>query len=160
MVDTLSEKKSLKYEDRKHMQALRVKYAEKRIKMVKCADCLSNLRDTQAQLNTPNFWSRFNAPKEIIAKHYLEAIEAIEELQGTKMYNELKMLYEQIFTTKKITRYCTDCIHMDRITTPDPYDWFCDDDQRYVCKISGKTLSEANRPYEKQPTPPDCPLER
>lgn len=161
MVDTLSEKKGLPYNDRKHMQSLRIKHACKEVKMVKCADCLSNLTDTLNDLKTnPNVWSKFNASKQDIQKHYKETIEAISELKGSNIYNRLVKVYNNVFETEKQTKYCTDCNFMKRILTPDPYDWFCDDDQKYVCGINGKTLSEANRPYEKQITPKDCPLER
>ena len=49
---------------------------------------------------------------------------------------------------------------MVRNRTPDPYDWFCDDDEEYSCKLLNRTLSTGNRPYEKQPVPKDCPLEK
>jgi len=157
MVDTLSEKKKLAYNDRKHMQALRIKYACREVKMVKCADCLSNLSDSYKELKTnPNMWSKFNAGVEDIQKHYAESIEAIEELKGTKIYANLVNVYQKVFGQEN---YCTDCGYMKRILTPDPSDWFCDDDQMYVCGKSGKIVSEANRPYEKQIAPKDCPLE-
>ena len=149
MVDTLSEKKGLPYKDRKHMQSIRIKYSSKEVKMVKCADCLSNLTDTYKDLQVdPNVWSKFNAGKQDIQKHYKETIVAISELRDTTIYEE-----------NKPTKYCTNCNHMKRILTPDPYDWFCDDDQMYVCGVTNKTLSECNRPYEKQVAPSDCPLE-
>lgn len=158
MVDTLSERKSLQYDERKHMQYLRIRSSTKKIKMVKCADCISNLRDCAEQMGQENFWSIFNAPKENIQKHYKETLEACAELKGEKIYSQFKEVYEKVFEEKKIQKYCTDCKFMERVLTPDTDDWFCDDDQKYVCGISGKTLSEANRPYEKQPTPSNCPI--
>ena len=159
MVDTLSEKKGLAYNDRKYMQALRIKNSSKDVKMVKCADCLSNLTDTYKELKTnPNVWSKFNASKQDIQKHYKDTLNALLELKGTKIYARLVNVYQNVFEETK-TKYCTDCNFMKRIVTPDPYDWFCDDDERYVCGITNKTLSEANRPYEKQVAPKNCPLE-
>lgn len=98
MVDTLSEKKGLPYNDRKHMQTLRIKHATREIKMVKCADCLSNLTDTYNDLKVnPNVWGYFNAGKQDIQKHYKETIEAISELKGTKIYNRLISVYHKVF---------------------------------------------------------------
>ena len=98
MVDTLSEKKGLPYNDRKHMQALRVKYACKDVKMVKCADCLSNLTDTYKDLKIyPDVWSKFNAGKQDIQKHYREIIIAVSELKDTNIYNRLVDVYKKVF---------------------------------------------------------------
>lgn len=182
MVDTLSERKSISYKERKHMQNLRIKNSTHKIKLVKCADCVANLSDSIKEMSEEqNFWSKFNAPKEDIKTHYSETIEALNELEGVPLYSQLKDCYNKVFISQNIQntenkilksqhstvtqatdyfkhKYCTDCYHMEREITPDPYDWFCDDDERYICGITKKTLSECNRPYEKQPTPPDCPL--
>ncbi|MBE7075516.1 MAG: bifunctional (p)ppGpp synthetase/guanosine-3',5'-bis(diphosphate) 3'-pyrophosphohydrolase [Clostridiales bacterium] len=157
MVNVLSERKSLPYSERKHIQAMRIRKADRKTKMVKCADCLSNLRDTFKECNRPNFWERFNAPKQDIEKHYSETIDAIADLEGMAMYAEVKEVFNKIFISTK-GKFCTDCNLMKRLPDPDPNDWFCDDDEKYVCGVTGKVLSEANRPYEKQPTPPDCPI--
>lgn len=134
MVDTLSEKKVLPYNDRKHMQALRLKYASREVKMVKCADCISNLTDTYNDMKiNPNVWGIFNAGKEDIKKHHKETIEAVSELKGTNIYNRFVEIFEKVFEEKKEIKYCTECDYMERITTPDPNDWFCDDNQKYVC---------------------------
>lgn len=160
MVDTLSEKKGLPYKDRKHMQSIRIKYSSKEVKMVKCADCLSNLTDTYKDLQVdPNVWNKFNAGKQDIQTHYQETIEALSEIKSTHIYNRLVDVYDKVFKEKQKIKYCTDCNFMKRILTPDPDDWFCDDDQMYVCGVTNKTLSECNRPYEKQVAPSDCPLE-
>ncbi len=156
MVDVLTEKKALPYVERKHLQVLKLSQSTREVKMIKCADCLANIRSTVKEINEPNFWSKFNAPKSDIKKYYAENIEAMSELRNLPMYRELKNLFEKVFEEK--TFYCTDCHHMKRLPDPDPYDWFCDDDEKYVCGITNKVLSVANRPYEKQIVPKDCPI--
>ena len=51
----------------------------------------------------------------------------------------------------------TACQYMGREPDPDPNNWFEDDNQKFVCRKSGKILSSGNRPYENQPIPADCP---
>ncbi len=171
LVDSVTEKKSLQYMDRKMLQIERIKNSSKEVKMIKCADCLSNLSDTLDDLRDigESMWDKFNSSKSNIQKHYYETILAMSDLDGLEMYTKLQAVYRDVFTEQskasvhadsKTKKYCTDCSQLKRILTPDPNDWFCDDDQTYVCGISGKTLSEANRPYEKQIAPSDCPLER
>lgn len=159
MVDILTEKKELSYNERKHLQVLRIKDANKEVKLVKCADCLSNMTDIYNELQTnPNVWKKFNGSKDDIQKHYNEMLSALSELKERTCYIKLTEVYYKLFHSQHAVRYCTSCDFMDRILTPDPDDWFCDDDQMYVCKKSNKVLSRYNRPYEKQIAPTDCPL--
>ena len=212
IVDVLSEDKSLPYATRKEVQAQRIKVATKEAKMVKCADCLSNLRSLYYDSKRDeNVWSKFNSTKENIQIHYRRTIEAIGELDGFEMYKELQRYYDGVFGEKienfsenlktqfdtssqqvqpnenvseekienllaqpkgkikqshlspfvyvngKKISDCTQCLFMERRITPDPDDWFNDDDQEYSCSKSGKVISRLNRPYEKQPIPENCP---
>ena len=226
-VDTLSENKNLPYTTRKEFQAFRLSFAPIEVKMVKCADCLSNLRGIKNDLTHCDVWAKFNAPKKDIANHYAKNIAVMAtDLKNFDMFKELSNLYYDVFmqkeekhqtslesensaksqtqpqettipqkntppidfssnskevinpilkdniqccsmanventaVTEKQLRYCTECSAMKRIQTPDPHDWFCDDDQTYICGITGNVLSEANRPYEKQIAPKNCPLEK
>lgn len=71
IVDVLSEDKALPYATRKEVQAQRIKVATKEAKMVKCADCLSNLRSLYYDSKRDeNVWSKFNSTKENIQNHY------------------------------------------------------------------------------------------
>ena len=121
MVDILSENKSLPYMKRKLIQAERLERAPIQVKMVKCADCLANLRNIKNDLKlNPNAWSKFNSSKENIQMHYSETINAIAELESFEIYKQLKENYEQVFTKKKckaelIQDYCNDCRHMKRL---------------------------------------------
>lgn len=189
-VDILSENKSLAYDQRKAFQAFRISTAPTSVKMVKCADCLSNLRAIKNDSRFCNVWQKFNAPKESIQRHYEATIRAISELKDFAMFKELNNLYYDVFikeknqkvsstpilknnsdcfvlskqesdcNQKKELRYCTKCPAMLREADPDPHDWFCDDDQKYICGITKQVLSSGNRPYETQLAPHDCPLEK
>jgi hypothetical protein len=45
---------------------------------------------------------------------------------------------------------CMDCPNHQVQCDPDPDDWFCGDDEKVVCKVSGKTVTVACRPYNKR----------
>ena len=57
---------------------------------------------------------------------------------------------------------CLECPHHSIESDPDPDDWFCDDDQKVVCKKNDKTISGGLRPHEIKrfvTTVPDwCPM--
>lgn len=201
-VDILSEYKSLPYDQRKAFQAFRLTKAPTNVKMVKCADCLSNLRAIKNDLTHCNVWEKFNAPKSSIQAHSEATIQAMAELEDFEMFKQLNNLYYEVFVqketqntaqntaqnaaqkpilkdetqclslansnaaspenelSKRELRYCTECGAMRRERDPDPDDWFCDDDEKYICSITNRVLSVANRPYEKQIAPKDCPLEK
>lgn len=98
MVDVLSENKSLPYVERKKLQAERIKNASIQVKMIKCADCLSNLRSIHNDLTiSPDIWSKFNASKEKIQNHYADFIKAMSELKELEMYKQLKYFYIKVF---------------------------------------------------------------
>lgn len=42
---------------------------------------------------------------------------------------------------------CINCPSHEVLPDPDPYDWFCDDDVKVVCKENGKNITVACRPY-------------
>lgn len=204
-VDILSENKALPYAKRKAVQAERIKNAPKEAKMVKCADCLSNIKSIYFdEKRGEDIWNKFNSTKDNIKEHYHATIESISDLGEMKMFKELKEYYQNVFDeevikapsketskeskatfsvkakeeTKKKTEGtikqkelkpyvyvgskkicdCTECKFMSRRRTPDPYDWFNDDDEEYSCDQLGRVLSGMNRPYEKQPIPSDCPF--
>lgn len=56
---------------------------------------------------------------------------------------------------------CMDCPNHKVLSDPDPYDWFCDDDEKVVCIKMDKTITVACRPYNKRKEckiPNWCPL--
>ena len=81
--------------------------------------------------------------------------ETKKKTEGTIKQKELK---PYVYVGSKKICDCTECKFMSRRRTPDPYDWFNDDDEEYSCDQLGRVLSGMNRPYEKQPIPSDCPF--
>lgn len=103
IVDVLSEDKSLPYAERKKVQAERIKVASREAKMVKCADCLSNIKSLFYDENIDkNLWNRFNSTKDNIKAHYKSTIEATPDLEDLKMFQELKSYYEKVFEPKNM----------------------------------------------------------
>jgi len=103
IVDVLTEKKTMPYEHRKTLQAVKVKHAPLDVKMVKCADLLANMRSLKEEVCEfgESLWGKFNAPKEIIAKHHKEMIDAISELGNLQMYKELQKIFDFVFDSEK-----------------------------------------------------------
>ena len=98
MVDVLSENKQLPYRERKLVQAQRIREATFETKMVKCADCLSNIKSIYFDMKRDkNIWSRFNSGKEDIKEHYKKTIESITELNKLNIYQSLKQYYKKVF---------------------------------------------------------------
>lgn len=42
---------------------------------------------------------------------------------------------------------CIDCTSHQVLPDPDPSDWFCNDDVKVICKVNGKQITCACRPY-------------
>ncbi|MCX7903369.1 MAG: GNAT family N-acetyltransferase [Caloramator sp.] len=76
-----------------------VKEASRDIKMLICADKLSNIRSTYKDYKRlgKKVWEKFNAGYEEQKWYYKSLVDALSELEGLKMYEELKKLVEQIF---------------------------------------------------------------
>ena len=58
---------------------------------------------------------------------------------------------------------CIDCPAHEVLPDPDPFDWFCDDDVKVICRhMDDKEITVACRPYhtraETTPVPEWCPL--
>lgn len=103
IVNTLTETKGLPYIERKKLQAIRIKNASIKVKMVKCADCLSNLKSIEHELvYYPNVWEKFNSTKQNIQQHYYDIIQAINVLDGLDMYEQLKIAYYRVFKARLI----------------------------------------------------------
>lgn len=65
--------------------------------------------------------------------------------------------------SKKVFRWenCTFCKEHEVLPDPDPYDWFCDDDVKVVCKRAKRDVTVACRPHRIKKecnTPKWCPI--
>lgn len=71
-----------------------------KIKCIACADKLSNAKSMLRELKTEDqatFWDKFNAEREKQKWYYESLVESLKDLEGLKMYEELKNTVDQIF---------------------------------------------------------------
>ena len=96
LVASESEDKSKSYRERKKEHMDKLSIVPYKAKMVNCADKLSNITDIIDDYNNQgdSLWQVFNGSKEDIKWYYGIAINALAELEGVKMYSELKQKYE------------------------------------------------------------------
>ena len=101
IVQTESEDKSKSWKERKQHTIDCLKNDTLETKLVCCADKLSNIRSMYADLETcgEDLWNRFNASKEEIAWYYHSIVNSLSELDGCKMYNELKQTVNAVFSS-------------------------------------------------------------
>jgi len=69
------------------------------IKIISCADKLSNIRSVER--NNPkeddDFWDRFNAGYDDQKWYYKSLVESLSKLEGIAIYEEFKILVDMIF---------------------------------------------------------------
>jgi len=94
-----SEDKSKTWKERKQAAIDHLSESSLDVKMVCCADKLSNLRSMTADKAAvgERLWERFNAPKTDIRWYYQGIATAIPDLSGYKMYQELTALLGEVF---------------------------------------------------------------
>lgn len=99
LVSKDSEDKSKSWEERKEKVIEDVRNGDRRYKMLICADKLSNLKDVQEDIkkNGEVIWSRFKRGKDQQAWFNEKLLEALEEINDTKMYQEFKEVIEDVF---------------------------------------------------------------
>ena len=53
---------------------------------------------------------------------------------------------------------CKHCPFVECLPDPDPHDWFCSNDTKYVCAAANnKVIDRCYRPYQKITIPKWCP---
>lgn len=79
-----------------------IKNANIDVKMLICADKLSNIRSTYKDYKRigDKVWKKFNAGYEEQRWYYQELVEVLKELEAFSMYGELKTLVEKLFENK------------------------------------------------------------
>jgi (p)ppGpp synthase/HD superfamily hydrolase len=94
-----SEDKSKTWKERKQATIDHMAGASLDVKLVCCADKLSNLRSMAADKEDvgDKLWERFNAGKSNIEWYYRAIAAALPELAGYKMYLELTALINEVF---------------------------------------------------------------
>lgn len=73
--------------------------APREIKLISCADKLSNIRSVYGHhpKEKDSFWNRFNAGYEDQKWYYQSLVHSLSELGDTAMYKEFKQKVEQVF---------------------------------------------------------------
>jgi (p)ppGpp synthase/HD superfamily hydrolase len=123
-----SEDKSKSWKERKQATIDHLAGASLEAKLVCCADKLSNLRSMAADLNDvgEKLWERFNADKADIAWYYRGIAEALPDLAGYKMYQDLKELYDAVFVNLSDKEYfsvkCPECGRILNVNYMDEFD--------------------------------------
>lgn len=95
-----SEDKSKSWEERKNAALDELRNSEdKKLKMLTCADKLSNLRGIYEEISEgrTDVWQQFKRGKDKQAWLYRETVEALSSLEGMPMYEELKQLTKKVF---------------------------------------------------------------
>ena len=95
-----SEDKSKTWKERKQHTIDCLKNDSMEVKLVCCADKLSNIKSMYADLKSVGnkLWERFNAPKESIKWYYESIVKALESsLKDFEMWKELKSTVEAVF---------------------------------------------------------------
>lgn len=90
-----SEDKSLTWQQRKDATVERLYGEERAVKMITCADKVSNLKSIYGADEA--IWSKFHGSREKIRVYYGGIIDALKDLDGTKLYSELKKYYGLVF---------------------------------------------------------------
>ena len=97
-----SEDKSKPWKERKQATIDHLPGASYDVKLVCCADKLSNLESMAADMEAvgDRFWERFNASKEDIGWYYKGVIDALSALGNAFMYQDLKAVYAKVFENR------------------------------------------------------------
>lgn len=101
MVGIVTEEKGLSWEERKQQAIDAVNDGiSKDVKMLICADKLSNLRSIKEDLKCmgDDVWSKFKRGKEKQKWYYGRMMEQLSSLHAYSIYQELCLLYHQIFS--------------------------------------------------------------
>ena len=102
IVTSESEDKSKPWKERKQATIDQLSDASLEVKLVCCADKLSNLRSMAADKAAvgDRLWERFNAPKNDIEWYYRQIFERMSDLGHTMMFQEYHNLLDDVFGQK------------------------------------------------------------
>lgn len=92
--------KSLSWLERKTISIAHLKTASRDVKMLKCADKLSNLRDIfrdSKKQGEEKTFSQFKVGKDQQQFYYKGVLEQLDEIKDLEMYKEYKRLVEKVF---------------------------------------------------------------
>ncbi len=100
--EELKNRKQRPWEERKQhtIDYLKKPSVPLQIKLIACADKLSNARSMQRDYEThgKKFWDKFNAGYEKQKKYYKALVESLKELHQYDMYKEFKEVVNNLFS--------------------------------------------------------------
>lgn len=97
--EELEGRENRSWDERKLHTIESLKNAKEHVKMIACADKLSNIRSMITGYNKmgSKLWDRFNAPYEKQKWYYQSLIQSLESLEGLKMYAQFKEAVRFLF---------------------------------------------------------------
>lgn len=99
IVEFESEDKKLPYLERKTLHMQRLALCDEKVKLINCADKLSNLRCIYLDQKyfKDDVWEKFNGTKEEIKRYYSMALDALKSLSNREIYKKLQYYYNLTF---------------------------------------------------------------
>ncbi|MCK8825741.1 HD domain-containing protein [Fuchsiella alkaliacetigena] len=97
--EELEDRDNTSWEKRKEHTVNYLKEAPHEVKLIACADKLSNIRSMIRDYERveDELWDRFNRGYEKQKWYYQSLVESLEDLQGIKMYEQFKLAVEYLF---------------------------------------------------------------
>lgn len=97
--EKLDNRDDIPWKERKKHTLEFLKNAEREVKILSCADKLSNAKSMLKDLGIyeNDFWERFNAGYEQQKWYYMGLIESLKSLEGNEIYEEFKRVVYKIF---------------------------------------------------------------
>lgn len=94
-----TENKALPYKERKQEKITQLETCDRNVKLVKCADMLSNITDMKAALELvgESLWDYFNGTKETFEWYYKSMLNSMKEIQELEMYKRLALTVKDVF---------------------------------------------------------------
>jgi len=95
------EEKRKSWKKRKEHTIEYIKTADKKIKILICADKLSNIRDTKNGLLLGKVdWAKFNAPQEEQKWYYEALLESLKDIKDTDLWKMFEINVKEVFNDK------------------------------------------------------------
>lgn len=97
--EVLENRDRIPWKDRKNHTVRFLADAPRDVKIISCADKLSNIRSVfrENPKGKDNFWNRFNAGYEDQRWYYESLVKSLSDLEGLPMFEEFKSLVHMIF---------------------------------------------------------------
>ena len=97
--ENLEDRENTSWEERKKHTIDYIKTADRDIKLISCADKLSNAKSMLADYNEvwDDLWKRFNRGYEKQKWYYNNLVDSLNDLAGVTMFEEFKSIVQDLF---------------------------------------------------------------